>query len=279
MPPFGSRRNAAPPAEPVPPEPEPSAEQRLAELLAERSAIERELTEHREQRQRWLTDGGDLGRITELATGDDKLRLRAEQLAALLPAAQAAVRQEQAAVRQARWHALAPDLEQAMLDTANAVRAYGEVSERYRKLHWQAVQSGYETEFRERFVTPPHVQVNPWVMEQFARAVERRGQPQAVVEATIIPAPSLGLGVLRDPWKPLHGGKVPPDLIEAISALAPRRLVRFLHRVDIFRVEPGYTMVEAGTEMWLNARAAFACCYIGAAEYIDVAQPAEMPAA
>jgi hypothetical protein len=266
-----------PPAGPEPPPAEQSAEQRLVELLAEQGKIERELTEHREQRQRWLTDGGPIDRVAKLAEGDDRLRLRAEQLTALLPAAQAAVRQEQAAARQAHWHGLMPDLEAAMLDTANAIRAFSEAAERYRRLHWHAVQSGYEAEFRERFVTPPHQQVNPWVMEQFAAAVERRGQPHAVIEATIIPAPSLGLGVLRDPWKPLHGGRVPPDLIEAISALAPARQVRFLHRVNIFRVAPGYTVVEAGTELWLNARAAFACCYIGAA--VEVEQPAEAPAA
>jgi hypothetical protein len=280
MPPFGSRKNAAPPPEPAPPEPEPSAQQRLAELLAERSSIGRELTEHREQHQRWLTDGGPIDRIAALAQDDDKLRLRAEQLDALLPAAQAAVQQERAAAWRARWQELVPNLEAAQADTAAAIRAYDEASERYRRLHGEATQSGYTAELRKRFVTPPHPQINPWVFEQFVAAVERRGPPQAVVEATtVIPAPALGLGVLRDPWKPLHGGKVPPDLIEAISALAPERQVRFLHRVDIFRIAPGYTVVEAGTEMWLTARAAFAATYVGAAEYIDVAQPVTAPAA
>jgi hypothetical protein len=166
-----------------------------------------------------------------------------------------------------------------MQDTANAIHAYNEASERYRRLHWHAVQSGYEAEFRERFVTPPHQQINPWVFQTFVDTVTRSQSPQAVIEATVIPAPSLGLGVLHDPWKPLHGGKVPPDLIEAISPLAPDRQVRFLHRVRIDKVAPGHLVAEAGSEMWLNARGAFACCYIGAAEYIDVAQPAEMPAA
>jgi hypothetical protein len=282
MPRFGERlrRTATEeqPSRPEQPPAEPSAEQRLAELLAEQSEIERELAEHRTRRERWVTSGvGDLVALGQIAEADDQRRQRAEQLVALITDAQAAVREAHAAQRAAQWDAMAHDLEAAMQDTASAVRAYETASSRYRDLHWQATQSGFETELREQFVTPPAAVFNPWVFAQFAAAVERRGQPQAVVEATIIPAPALGLGVLRDPWKPLHGGKVPPDQIEAISALAPRRLVRFLHRVDIFRVEPGYAVVEAGTEMWLNARAAFACCYIGAA--VEVEQPAEMPAA
>jgi hypothetical protein len=117
------------------------------------------------------------------------------------------------------------------------------------------------------------------VFSQFAGAVEQRRQQGsfAQVEATIIPAPSFSLRAPRDQWKPLHDGRVPPDLIEAISALAPERQVRFLHRVNIHKVAPGYTTVEAGTEMWLSARAAFACSYVGAA--IEVEQPAKAPAA
>jgi hypothetical protein len=43
MPPFGSRKSAAPPPpEPTPPEPDPTAEQQLAALLTERPEIERE---------------------------------------------------------------------------------------------------------------------------------------------------------------------------------------------------------------------------------------------
>jgi hypothetical protein len=140
--------------------------------------------------------------------------------------------------------------------------------------------AGSTVGLRERFCSPPAAQFNPWVFSQFVSAVERsRSTPAEVVEATIIPAPSFGLRLPRDPWKPLYDGRVPPDLIEAISPLAPDRQVRFRLRVNIFKVQPGYTTVEAGTEMWLSARAAFACNYVGAAEYIDVAQSAEAPAA
>jgi hypothetical protein len=281
MPPFGDKKakpaTPAPAADVVPATPE----QQLAALLAEQADIDRELGEHRTLRERWMVDGvGALDRLAEIAQGDDKLRQRAQELVALVADAQEAVRQERAAKRRAQWQTLAQDLEEAQAATAAAIRAYEGASERFRKLHWRATQAGYEAELRERFCSPPATQHNPWVFSQFVMAVEQRRQPRPmVVEATIIPAPSFGLRFPRDPWKPLHDRRVPPDLIEAISPLAPDRQVRFLHRVNIFKVQPGYATVEAGTEMWLSARAAFACNYVGAAEYIDVAQSAEAPAA
>jgi hypothetical protein len=267
--------DAPPAAEPV--TRESSAEQRLVELLAEQAEIQRELTEHREQRQRWLTDGGDLGRITELATGDDKLRLRVEQVDALLPAAQQAVRQEQAAVRQARWHALAPDLELAMLDTANAIRAYGEASERYRKLHFSATQQGYSDELRERFITPTHALHNPYVFENFVTAVERCQQRQQAVGVE----PAIVLEAGDAP--PFHPPRFVPRRVsvaevERISAIAPPQRVRIVHgpvrtanlQIGIARMHPGETHI-------VSARAAYALTASGVAEFAD--EPATAPAA
>jgi hypothetical protein len=270
MPPFGSRKATTPPApEPTQQQPEPSAEQRLVELLAEQAEIQRELTEHREQRQRWLTDGGDLGRITELATGDDKLRLRAEQLDALLPAAQQAVRQEQAAVRQARWHELVPGLELAMLDTANAIRAYGEASERYRRLHFSATQQGYSDELRERFITPTHALHNPYVFENFVHAVDRCQQrQQALATEPVIVLEAGDAPPFHPPRFVPH--RVPVAEVEAISVSAPPRPIRVQHgpvRTAVLNV--GIARMFAGEVHILPAKAAHILVRSGVAVYHD----------
>jgi hypothetical protein len=91
------------------------------------------------------------------------MRLRSEQIEALLADAQAAVVAERAAARQARWEQLVPNLEAAEPDTADAIRTYTEASTRFSKLHWHALQAGIHAELHDRFVTPPHMQHNPWV--------------------------------------------------------------------------------------------------------------------
>jgi hypothetical protein len=280
MPPFGSRKAAAPqPPEPAP-EPEQSAEEHLAALLAEQMEIERELARHRELRQRWLTDGsGDLVALGQIAEADDQRRQRAAALVALIADAQTAVRQEQAALRAADWAARAQELDAAMEGTAAAIRAYEAASSRYRDLHRWAVQSGFDAELRAQFVTPPHPQINPWVFATFVRAVDecqqRRATLQAMADAP--PLPAIDYADLFDgPAPPRFTPKrVDPHEVERISAIAEPRRVRLLHGpVKASNLNVGIARMRAGEEHVVPARAAYALVASGIATYADEAATA-----
>jgi hypothetical protein len=279
MPRFGERlrRTATeePPSGPEQPPAEPSAEQCLADLLAEQSEIERELAEHRTLRERWVSSGvGDLVALGQIAEADDQRRHRAEQLEELIANAQAAVRQERAAKRAAQWNALAQDLEAAMQDTADAIRAYEAASSRYRDLHWRVTQSGFEAELRELFVTPPHYQHNPWVFATFLRAVEQCRQRRAAVQAMTDapPLPAIDVADLFDGPAPPRfvPRRVDPREVERISAIAePRRVKINFGPVKTSNLNIGISRMHAGETHIVPARAAYVLTASGCAEYCD----------
>jgi hypothetical protein len=91
--------NAVAGADPPAPALAPTAEQRLGELLADRGLITTMLGEHADARLGWLAECVALNTITKLDEVDARLRLRLQQIEALLPAAITCADQERQAGR------------------------------------------------------------------------------------------------------------------------------------------------------------------------------------
>jgi hypothetical protein len=250
----------------------------LVTLLAEQSELKRQIASHREERSRLMreAEAPSLGAITAIAAQTDQARLRMEWLAGQLPGLQAEILEEQRVAREAVWtQTHVPNLAAAENRLTAAIEEFFAALSNAHQAHAEAFNFGQRV--TDIFVRPPpHDYPTSWSLREYLKTVQRR-QQHVPVTMEVQPLGDAFIDITPlERWKPLHGGRVPPALIEAISPIAPRRQVRFLHRVNIGKVMAGYTSVEAGTVMWLTSRAAYACTYVGAAEYCDaeVSEPA-----
>ena len=265
--PFGKKAHSAgtspePEQQPV----ELSAQERLNALLAEQSTIHATLAEHREKRAQLLREDGTLGAIRALATEDDALKLRLEQLALRFADVERELAQERRDEFERAWLSHLPVLAQAEAELTEAIRAFFAAMERANAVYFRA--QGFGERLREFVRPPPPVIFNEWALREFVKAVERRQQP------TASSAPMLEMLV----EEPLH---IPPDqrfvprrvpyqLVEQISPIAPMRRVRLLHTVRASNLAIGHARLRAGEEMAFPARAAFMLTFSGVGEYTDV---------
>jgi hypothetical protein len=253
-----------------------SAEQRLAVLLAERDAIEHELTAHRSQREELLRQD-KLTQITELAAVDDRLRLRVEAIDAQLPDVQAAVYAARLAAHEVAWQEHRPVLEQAQQELATAIRGFYGALTRAHELHNAAHRAGFGNELGEFFVRPPPTSpINDYSLRQYVAAVAQRQQAQLPApEPVIVLEPDTNAPMATRRFVPR---RVSPDEVEGISPIAPPRRVHILHGpVRTANLNIGYARLHPGETPIVSARAAHALVASGIAEYFD--EPATVPAA
>ena len=271
MPPFGSRKARTPEiAQPeVAPEPAlPPATERLNALLAEQSEINATLAEHREKRAELLCGDGSLGAIRALATEDDGLRLRLEQIALKLPGIERELAQERREEWERAWQSHRPGLAAAETELTAAIRTFYAALRRAHELHSAARAFGDRV--RNEFVRPPPTEpINNYSLHVYLQTVEQRQAPRA------LPAPMLDLMIEA----PLH---IPPQQrfvphrvsvseIEAISAIAPPRRVKInFGPVRTAHLNAGIARMHAGETHIVNARAAYALVHSGIGIYTDV---------
>jgi hypothetical protein len=247
----------------------------LCALFSEQASIERQLAEHRDERARLLREDGQLGAIRALASEDEGLRLRLEQIATQIPDLQAAIEAERLAQWETAWQAQRPQLAEAQERLADAIREFHGAMRHAHATHAAAYAFGGRV--TDEFVRPPPLDsYNDWSLLQFVATVARRQH----AAQTPPPPPMIELPVLADDtpaWLPrFTPRKVPRDLVEQISPLGWRR-VRVLHSVNVTNLNFGHRLLAAGTEMDVPAPAAFAMTYAGVAEYCD--ETATAPAA
>jgi hypothetical protein len=161
MPPFGARKQRA--SEITQPEPEPtpapepmtlSATERLNALLTEQAAIHATLAEHREKRAELLREDGSLGAVRALATDDDALKLRLEQIALKFPGLEAELAQERREARETAWQSHRPGLAQIEVELHQAISGFYATLRRAHDLHNAA--RGF-AQLHHEFVRPPPV--------------------------------------------------------------------------------------------------------------------------
>jgi hypothetical protein len=185
VPPFGSRKSAPPPAESTQPQPaQESAADRLAALVSEQASIERQLAEHRDERARLLREDGQLGAIRTLATEDESLRLRLEQIAIQINDLQAVIERQRLAHWEAAWLSHRPALAEAEAQLEAAIRDVYVALEHAHEVHNAAQRNGFGTKLGE-FVRPPPLMLNDWAARQYVATIERRQQAAQAVAPMI----------------------------------------------------------------------------------------------
>ncbi len=270
MPAFGSRKVPPPSPEPAPQPVQPSAQEKLGVLLDEQAGIIATLTEHREQRERLLRDGGSLGPVSALASEDQTLRLKLEQLAYAIDGAQAEVEQERVAAWEVAWQARRPALAAVEGELVEAIATFYATLERAHALHNAAASFG--DRMREFVSLPPVFPLSDWALKQFIQTVEQRRQ-----QADAQPFRAVDIFVeattpFAERFKPR---RVSVDDIEAISPIAPPRRVRILHGpVRTANLNIGIARMFPGETPMVSARAAHALVTSGCAEYADEAATA-----
>ena len=275
MPPFGSRKQPAPETtspEPMPeqqPAPSPASE-RLQLLLAEQSEINATLAEHREQRAELLLEDGTLGAIRALATEDDGLRLRLEQIALRMPAIEQELRREQQEEFEVAWQSRRPGLAHAETELVEAIKVFQAALEHANKLYFQAQAFG--TKLHEFATPPPNAPIyNDWSLRQYIDVVARRRQqvPAAPYDAMMEMVIEAPLNI--PPERRFVPRRVAVAAIEAISPIAGPRRVRIVHGpVRTANLQIGIARMHPGETHGVSARAAHALVASGIAVYTDV---------
>lgn len=247
---------------------EPTATERLAALLAEQNEIHATLAEHREQRAELLKQDDSLGAIRALGTEDAELKLRLEQLGARVPDLERELAEERRAQFEAAWQSHRPGLATAQADLTEAIQNFFAVMERANALHARAAQ-GFGSRVADEFVRPPPTVIyNDWALREYLKAIERRQRPAAAAQLMVemaFDAPFFVPAAERFVPK-----RVPYQLVEEISPIAPMRRVRLLHTVRASNLNIGHARLRAGEEMEFPARAAFALTYSGVGVYTDI---------
>jgi hypothetical protein len=270
MPPFGSRRKSAPETVSPDPTPEPaapSAVERLQLLLSEQSEIRETLDLHREKRAVLLREDDEFDAIRALASEDAELRLRLEQIALRLPDIERELEQERREEFEAAWQSHRPGLAEAEAELTEATRTFLAALERANTVYGRAQHFG---ERLREFVRPPPTGIfNEWSLREYLKAVALRQPPavaMALVELTVDDA------ALFAPAERFAPRRVPYQLVEQVSPIAPMRRVRMLHTIRASNLNIGHARLKAGEEMELPARAAFVLTYSGCGEYTDAAE-------
>lgn len=270
MPPFGSRKKPAPedtqsdPAlesQPVP----SSALERLQTLVSEQAQINAMLEGHREKRAELLREDDEFDAIRELAREDEALRLRFEQISLRLPGIEQELEQERREEFEAAWQARRPILAATEAELTEATQAFLAALERANTVYGRA---GHFGERLREFVRPPPMLIfNEWSLREYLKAVALRQQPavaMALVELTVDDAQ------LFAPTERFTPRRVPYQLVEQVSPIAPMRRVRMLHTIRASNLNIGHARLRAGEEMDFPARAAFVLTYSGCGVYTDV---------
>lgn len=274
MPVFGSKKQrppeSSPEAETAPGEPTAPASERYAALVSEHAQINATLEEHREKRTELLReeDQLDLDAIRALASEDEALKLRLEQIALRLPGIEQELAQERREEWEAAWQSHRPVLAVTEAELSEATRAFLAALERSNKVYARAESFGER--LREFVRPPPTVVFNEWALRQYLQAIEaRRNQPVAT------PVPMLEMMVEAPLFMPAAERFVPKRVpvaeIEAIGVMAPSRKVRILHGpCRTTNLNVGISRMGVGEEHVLPAKAAFMLTYSGIAAYADV---------
>jgi hypothetical protein len=244
---------------------EQSGEQRLAALLAEQAQTIATLAEHREQRERLLREGGSLGPVTAMATEDQTLKLRLEQIAYQIDDAQAVVDGERLAAWEAAWQARRPALATVEGELAEAIIALYAVLTRAHAVHNAA--AGFGDRVREFVAPPPLAPLSDYAMRQFVTTVEQRRQQ---ADAQSVRAVEIFVDADVPLAQRFRPRRVSVDEIEAISPIAPPRKVRIVHGpVRAANLNIGIARMFPGEQHTVSARAAHALTASGCATYAD----------
>lgn len=271
MPPFGSRKNRSPetlPVESTPELVEPSAQERYDALLAERAELEASIAGHRAERERLLhqAEVPSLGAITALATQTEAVRLQIEWLDRQLPALQDAIAEERRAQWEQAWQTHVPWLVEAQDRLAAAIAEFHLALHHAHEVHSRA--RGFGDRVSNTFVRPfPEEGYNRYATIQYLRTVELRQGIAPPPPPSMVVELDVAAGISAAPkFKPR---RVPYDLVEQISPIAPMRRVRLLHTVRADNLNIGHLRLREGEEMMFPARAAFALTYAGVGVYTD----------
>jgi hypothetical protein len=152
------------------------------------------------------------------------------------------------------------------VELAEAIRTFYTALRRAHERHTAARVFGDRV--TTEFVRPPPTEpINNYSLHVYLQAIEQRQQ-------RIPPAPMLEMLVEM----PLHippaerfvPRRVPYQLVEEISPIAPMRRVRLLHTVRASNLNIGHARLRAGEEMAFPARAAFVLTFSGVGVYTDV---------
>jgi hypothetical protein len=157
-----------------------AANDALDALVTKKQAILARLAEHREQRARWLAEGGHLDRMAGLGADDDRLRPELAEIEVGLPILLAERAEALAAVREAAWQQWRMKLADVQQHTANAVRAVTTALTELHELQRRVVRDGFGPELQREFVTAPPLLYNQCALDQFACAVVRREHAASV---------------------------------------------------------------------------------------------------
>lgn len=160
------------------PSPAPTAQQRWVALTAEQAEIHATLAELRAhelraQRSALLLEDGRLDEVRDLASADESLRLRLEQLALRLPGIEIELEAERLAAVEAAWQARRPQLVEAEAGLADAITNLKAALAHAHAVYGQAHSFG-PVRMREFIPLPPPEMWTEYVLLQFVHYVERR---------------------------------------------------------------------------------------------------------
>ena len=133
--------------------------------------------------------------------------------------------------------------------------------------HARAYRRGFADRLGEFLKPPPSSPISDFALREYLKFAELRRQPTAA------PAPMVEVAVeapfFTPPAERFVPKRVPHQLVEEISPIAPMRRVRLLHTVRASNLAIGHARLRAGEEMAFPAKAAFVLTYSGVGVYTD----------